>query len=341
MAVTRNTKIVKIIGATITIVLTAGTPIGIYYGGISWFSVVFFLVTAYFCMLTQEAFYHRYFAHQSFKTGRTFQFIMGILAELAPVRGPIWWAANHRDHHKHTDTDRDPHTPFKGIWQSYMGWVYNETYIAHNYKNCADLTRYKELRIIDRLFWLPMLLSFIACYSLGSYLESHSPELGTNGLQLLVWGGFMRVLYPIHMMAWINYFTHSTYHKWGYRNFDSPDTSRNVWFLGLLGAGVGWHNNHHKHGRYASTRVMWWELDASAALIWCLEKCGIVWNVRWIPDSYREEAKAYRARVAAEGKEPEAKLPTYSSKGSDRAKDQGEDLGLLAAKQATEERIAS
>jgi stearoyl-CoA desaturase (delta-9 desaturase) len=216
-----------------------------------------------------------------------------------------------------------------------MGWVYNETYIGHNYKNCADLTRYKELRVIDRLFWLPMLLSFIACYWLGAYLEKTQPQLGTNGLQVLIWGGFLRVLFPLHIMAWINYFSHSTYHKWGYRNFDSPDTSRNIWFLGILGAGVGWHNNHHKHGRYASTRVMWWEVDASAGLIWCLEKLGIVWNVRWIPESYREEAKAYRARVAAEGKEPDPRLPTYST--SRNGKNQEEE----AYEGKMEERAAS
>lgn len=299
MAVTRKTKIIKWVGLTINLGVTAGAVLGVYFGGFSWFAFWFWVVSAYFCMLTQEAFYHRYFAHQSFKTSRGFQFIMGVLAELAPVRGPIWWAENHRDHHKFTDTERDPHTPYRGVWMSYMGWVYHEPNIAHNYKNCVDLTRYKELRIIDRLFWLPMVLSFVALYILGAYLERTAPHLGTSGLQLLTWGGFLRVLFPIHMMACINYFAHSTFWKFGYRNFDSPDTSRNVWILAILGAGVGWHNNHHKHGRYASTKVMWWEFDPSGAMIWCLEKMGIVWNVRWIPESYREEAREYRARAKA------------------------------------------
>ena len=299
MAITRKTIIIKWIGLTINVGVTLGALVGLYFGGVSWFAFGFFVVSAYFCMLAHETFYHRYFAHQSFKTSRPVQFVMGLLAELAPVRGPIWWAATHRDHHKYTDTTRDPHSPIQGFAQSYMGWVYNPTYIAHNYKNVADLTRCKELLVIDRLFWLPMVLSFIGVYALGAYLEKAYPQLGTSGLQLLVWGGFLRVLYPIHIMALINYFSHSTYWKFGYRNFDSPDTSRNLPLLGYLGAGVGWHNNHHRHGRYASTRVMWWELDASGALIWLLEKCGLVWNVRWIPDSYREEARAYRAALKA------------------------------------------
>lgn len=295
MSGSRKTKVVKIIGSIINIGVTLGSLVGVFYVGASLFSLGVFAVSAYVCMITHELGYHRYFSHKSFKTGRAFQFVLGVLTTLAPVRGPIWWAANHRDHHKHTDTLADPHTPLQGPWTSYMGWVYQDKNIERKLDNVKDLVQFKELRILDRLFWLPMLLSFIALYFLGEYLAKTQPQLETSGAQLLVWGGFMRVLYPIHVMALLNTIGHSGTKKiFGYRNFDSPDASRNLWLFALLGAGVGWHNNHHKNGRYASTRVMWWELDVTGAVIALLEKLKIVWDVKWIPESYRQEALAHR-----------------------------------------------
>src|SRR5580693_2691108 len=47
--------------------------------------------------------YHRYFSHRSFKTSRWFQFVLALLGCTAGQRGPLWWAANHRNHHRHSD----------------------------------------------------------------------------------------------------------------------------------------------------------------------------------------------------------------------------------------------
>ena len=130
------------------------------------------------------------------------------------------------------------------------------------------MTTEKKVKIIKSigltikimLFWLPMVISFVMVYLLGAYLEIVAPELGTSGLQLLVWGGFLRVLYVVNIFALLSLFFHSStvmpHHKFGYRNYDSPDSSRNLWWLGILGAGVGWHNNHHRYGVYASSKVM-------------------------------------------------------------------------------------
>jgi stearoyl-CoA desaturase (delta-9 desaturase) len=46
----------------------------------------------------------------------------------------------------------------------------------------------------------------------------------------------------LHLEGMVNLFCHSNY---GYRNFETKDNSRNVFLLGLLNWGNGWHNNHH------------------------------------------------------------------------------------------------
>ena len=55
--------------------------------------------------------YHRYFSHRSYKTSRVFQFALAWLGCSAMQKGPLWWTAHHREHHRHTDTPEDPHSP--------------------------------------------------------------------------------------------------------------------------------------------------------------------------------------------------------------------------------------
>jgi stearoyl-CoA desaturase (Delta-9 desaturase) len=79
-----------------------------------WVGVSFVAVAAglYFLrMFAVTGFYHRYFAHRSFKTSRAGQFVFAVLGASAVQRRPIWWAAHHRHHHAHSDKDSDVHSP--------------------------------------------------------------------------------------------------------------------------------------------------------------------------------------------------------------------------------------
>ena len=68
--------------------------------------------------------YHRYFAHRAYKTSRAFQFVLAWLGCSAMQKGPLWWAPHHREHHRHSDTPEDPHSPLtRGFWWSHVGWI--------------------------------------------------------------------------------------------------------------------------------------------------------------------------------------------------------------------------
>src|SRR5262245_61641107 len=67
--------------------------------------------------------YHRYFSHRTYRTSRPFQFVLAVLGCSAMQKGPLWWAARHRDHHRHSDTPRDPHSPvLNTLWWAHVGW---------------------------------------------------------------------------------------------------------------------------------------------------------------------------------------------------------------------------
>src|SRR5688500_11671477 len=79
-------------------------------------------------MFAITGFYHRYFSHKSFKTSRVGQFIFGVLGSSAVQRGPIWWAAHHRDHHQYSDEKKDVHSPIQhGFLRAPMHWFRSNT----------------------------------------------------------------------------------------------------------------------------------------------------------------------------------------------------------------------
>jgi fatty-acid desaturase len=72
-------------------------------------------------MVAATAGYHRYFSHRSYRTSRAGQFLLALLAQSAAQRGVLWWAAKHRHHHRHSDTEHDVHSPRqRGFWYAHF-----------------------------------------------------------------------------------------------------------------------------------------------------------------------------------------------------------------------------
>ena len=77
---------------------------------------------------------------------------------------------------------------------------------------------------------------------------------------------------PIHG-AIINWFAH----KYGYRNFEVGDTSKNFLPVDFLMMGESYHNNHHKYGsRPNFGGIRWHEIDPTYQVIRLLNRLGII-----------------------------------------------------------------
>ena len=84
--------------------------------------------------------YHRYFAHRSFHTSRLFAFVLAFLAQSSAQRGILWWAGNHRKHHRFSDTDDDVHSPVRhGFWHAHFGWIFTDAYDRTDLAAVPDL----------------------------------------------------------------------------------------------------------------------------------------------------------------------------------------------------------
>ncbi|GAB2627991.1 acyl-CoA desaturase [Novilysobacter erysipheiresistens] len=231
-------------------------------------------------MFALTGFYHRYFSHRTFNAPRAVQFLFAVIGASCVQRGPLWWAAHHRNHHRHTDTPLDPHSPRQhGFWWSHVGWFLTREGFKTDWARIPDLARYPELRWLDRYDTLIPVLLAAALYGLGAWLESAAPGLGTSGGQMLVWGFFVSTVVLFHATVTIN----SLAHRFGSRRFDTDDDSRNNLWLALLTFGEGWHNNHHFFPGTVRQGFRWWEVDLTWYGLMAMAALGLVRDLKPVP----------------------------------------------------------
>lgn len=231
-------------------------------------------------MFALTGFYHRYFSHRTFRTSRPVQFFFALVGAACVQRGPLWWAAHHRDHHRHADTALDPHSPtLTGFLWSHMGWFLTPHAFRTDTSRIPDLCNYPELRWLDRYDTVIPIALAVSLYVLGTVLHHVAPSLETTGGQMLVWGFFVSTIVLFHATVTIN----SLAHRFGHRRYATGDDSRNNVWLALITFGEGWHNNHHFYPGSARQGFRWWEIDITWYGLKLLEACGLVWDLKPVP----------------------------------------------------------
>jgi stearoyl-CoA desaturase (delta-9 desaturase) len=259
--------------------------------GFSWTALAVCIALYFIRMFAVTAGYHRYFAHRTFKTTRTFQFILAALGATALQNGPLWWAAHHRNHHRYSDTELDVHSPVTGsFWWAHMGWILSKKFSNYDTKDVADIAKYPEIVWVNRYYIYLALAMGGVLFAVGALLERFMPGLGTSGTQLVVWGGFVSTTILYHGTFTIN----SLAHKFGRRRFETTDDSRNSFILAIITLGEGWHNNHHRCLSSERQGFYWWEIDISHYILTMLSWFGIVWDLRTPPAKVYEEAEIGR-----------------------------------------------
>lgn len=259
--------------------------LGVFFFGISWAAVSLAIGLYLIRMFAITAFYHRYFSHRAFKTSRAFQFLFALIGSCSIQRGPIWWAAHHRNHHAHSDAPSDTHSPVqKGFLWSHMVWFLCRQNFSTRKDLIRDWMKFPELVFLDRYDTLVPALFGMTIYGLGEALRWAYPEWQTNGAQFLSWGFFLSTVVLYHATFTVN----SLAHVWGSRRYATRDDSRNNPLLALITLGEGWHNNHHHYPGAVRQGFFWWELDLTYYLLRLLATLGLVWDLRPLPEHWRD-----------------------------------------------------
>jgi stearoyl-CoA desaturase (delta-9 desaturase) len=231
--------------------------------------------------------YHRYFSHRSFSTSRPFQFVLAFLAQSSAQKSVLWWAAKHRDHHLHSDTERDVHSPRQtGFFYSHLGWIFSRKHDRADLSKVADLTRYPELMWLHKYELLAPFALAIICFVAAGWAG-------------LVVGFLWSTVLVYHATFCIN----SLAHVQGSKRYVTGDNSRNNWVLALFTMGEGWHNNHHAYQSSVRQGFRWWELDTTYYILRGLAWLGLVWDLKMPPAKVLRNEHRLGARVISRAAE--------------------------------------
>ncbi len=212
---------------------------------------------------------HRFFAHRSFETSRTFQFLIALMGASC-FGDPIGFSGRHRLHHKNSDTALDFHGPRHGVWFGWFGHLLEDGFSEDELGSVTrDLTKYPELVWLHRWTWVPGIAAMTLICLAG-------------GFALFATAYCLSWCIVVHGSSAVNYFCHKGTHQ---RYATGDRSSNNVW-LALLMLGEGWHNNHHHYPSAARAGVFWYEIDVLYYILKALSWIGLVWNLHEIPDSY-------------------------------------------------------
>jgi stearoyl-CoA desaturase (delta-9 desaturase) len=259
--------------------------------GLGWHDVIIALAFYYVSGLGISMGFHRYFTHGSFKAKTGFRVALAIAGSLA-IEGPVLtWVADHRRHHKYSDREGDPHSPWrfgedwkaltKGLAWAHIGWLFDGNHTSQE-KFCPDLLADKKVARVSALFPALVVFSLLAPALIGG-LWSWS---WAGALTAFFWASLVRVAFLHHVTWSIN----SICHTFGKEEFEVRDKSRNVNWLAILSFGESWHNLHHADPTCARHGALRGQIDTAARLIWCAEKLGWAYDVRW-PDEARLSGK--------------------------------------------------
>jgi stearoyl-CoA desaturase (delta-9 desaturase) len=255
--------------------------VGVAITGLSWWGLALAILFYIPRMFFVTGAYHRYFSHRSFKTSRWFQFVLALGATCTGQKGPLWWAAHHRLHHKLSDQPGDLHSVVQsGFWWSHHGWILSNGLEGTDLSRIKDFSKYPELRWLNRWWMLPPVAVGTATFFIG-------------GFYALVWAFAVS-----QVLTWHGTFTiNSLSHLWGGRRYRTDDDSRNNPVLAIITMGEGWHNNHHHYQVSARQGFFWWEVDLTYYVLRLLAAVGLVWDIHGVPDHIRDEEEAEMSGV--------------------------------------------
>ena len=198
-------------------------------------------ILMYYCMTTlgSTVGYHRIATHKMTETNWLFKWLCIFFGHIVTYGSVISWAAVHREHHRYTDTDKDPHSP------KYKGWFYCHYLVPIGRRNpryVVDLIRDPAYMFQHKYYW---------------YL-------------LTIWILFLYIIDPFAIVyAWLApCFIAKTCIGFSLSLSHRDNKPHNDFVLGLVSGGDCFHKSHHDDPR----RVVWDKWDAGGQILNLMKK---------------------------------------------------------------------
>src|SRR6201981_3919215 len=280
-------------------------PVFLWFFGIDWFQIALFFVMLGACGFSITLGYHRLFSHLAFRAHwlvRLFSVVFGAGAVESSV---LWWASEHRDHHKHVDQDEDPYSIAKGLFHAHIGWLMFKLKPETNLENVVDLKKDSLLVWQHRYIHLiAFTTAFVFPSAIGFLWGGWKAALGA-----FLIAGVLRAVVLQHATFCIN----SLCHYIGAQPYSSKCSARDSWILAIATFGEGYHNYHHEFQHDYRNGVKPWQIDPTKWIIWVLSKIGLASDLRRVPTEKIVLAELTEAKRRLEATLANPALPEASS----------------------------
>lgn len=229
--------------------------IGLYFIILNqqWIYLISGLILMYISQTFASISLHRYLAHKSFKTGPIRDIFLRYITIWTGLGPSIMWVIAHRHHHAYSDTEQDFQNP--RIIGAFRSWFTIYPKLNFSPRWGKDLYNNKHNRFIYNNYFKIQAILYICLFLINPYLCFSLLALPAVGC--------------FHGAASIGVLTH----MWGYRPWNSKDSSTNNWIAAIMMPGEGWHNHHHARPGDYRYGHKWWEFDPPA---WVIEKFLII-----------------------------------------------------------------
>ena len=226
------------------------------------FIIFIFIAHWYSSLFFQTVFLHRYASHQMFTMSKSWEkvfFFLTFLTQGSSFLNPRAYAILHRLHHKHSDTEKDPHSPIfsKNIIKMNLDTVKHYESVRLNKKDYSkydfDVPRWPLLEKIGD-HWITR-ITFMVLYTI-LYVEFATATWQYALLPIHF------VMGPLHgsIVNWCG-------HRYGYTNDrKTRDNSKNTLPIDILMMGELFKNNHHSRPKNIKFSKRWFEIDPGYAI---------------------------------------------------------------------------
>lgn len=272
-----------VLNPLITLILA---PIYFYNFGFQWDILMFALIFAAATNLGITAGYHRLFSHKSYDAHPLVKALFLLIGASAFQGSALKWSSDHRRHHSHIDSEKDPYNIQEGFWYAHMGWMFFKDSVDQKI-HAPDLEKDWMVKFQnDHYVTIAILTGFIfpalVGWMMGSWLGG-----------LVIAGGLR-----IALTQQSTFFINSLCHTLGKQTYSKEISARDSWFVAILTHGEGYHNFHHKFQIDYRNGINWYHWDPTKWVIRTLSAMGLASKLRQISN-----VEILKARLQAEAAE--------------------------------------
>ena len=216
--------------------------------------------------------YHRLFSHKTYKAVWPVRLLFVLFGSATFQGSVLEWSTDHRDHHRYTDTDKDPYNVKESFWHAHIGWLLTLDNKRRHFDNIDDLKKSWMLRFQHRYY-------LVFCTVMGFGFPTAVAALWGDPLSGLIIAGALRIAILHQSTFCIN----SLCHILGKRTYSDKNSARDNWLSALVTFGEGYHNYHHKFPLDYRNGVRFYQFDPTKWIIRAFSYIGLTSQLRRVP----------------------------------------------------------